>query len=626
MKPVPMKTSLLPAGSARRFLLAAACALGAAGASAQPGPVQLAPVVTTATRLPESSAVSGTAIDVVSGVDLARQQLATFADALAGVPGAPAFPTGQAGAVTSLFLRGANSNQTLFLVDGIRLNDANTDYNNFLGGARIFPTDTIEIARGPQSTLYGSEAVGGVISLHQVPGTGPATETAQVEAGSFGTIDGLVTAQAGRKTWGYNLAASAEQTDNTRVNNRFKDANVALRLDDQPTSLLRVGATLRGLAERYQDPGDEFTNNLFNYEREQNWLGTVFADARLTENLLSHLILGGQDRRFVAVVPTPGRPDAVTVVKNLRGVLDWQVTGRLTEHNILTAGITADTGSTVNTGFGAISRHQTLFGVFGDDEWTPFPDLHLTGGLRHDDYNTFGGATTGRTTLAWQAASALKLRGSYGTGFDAPSFLDLYGKSAFFVGNPAVKPERSHGWDAGLDYTVPGRQDVLSATWFENRYSNLIVDNFKVFPGTTANVERARSRGLELSLSTLLFNVAKAKIAYTYLEARNLSENIPLLRRPRNSLSADVYSDLGHGWLVGAGGAYVGHRPDVDARTFATVDDPGYSVVRAYASCQVSGPFALKVRVENALDRRYEPVNGYPQPGTGIFGSAELRF
>jgi len=621
-----MKSSLPAAGPARWFLLAAACALGVAAAAAQNVPIQLAPVVTTATRQPESAAVTGTAVDVVSGGDLARQQLATFADALAGVPGAPAFATGQAGAATSLFLRGANSNQTLFLVDGIRLNDANTDYNNFLGGARIFPTDAIEIARGPQSTLYGSEAVGGVVSLHGAPGTGPATETARVEAGSFGTIDGLVTAQAGLKTWGYNLAASAGQTDNARANNRFKDVNVALRVDDQPSDVLRVGATLRGLAERYEDPGDEFTSNLFNYELEQNWLGTVFADARLTENLLSHLILGGQDRRFVAVVPTPGRPDAVTVVKNLRGVLDWQVTGRLTEHNILTGGITADTGSTVNTGFGAVNKHQTLFSVFGEDEWTPTADLHLTGGLRHDDYNTFGGATTGRATLAWLADSSLKLRGSYGSGFDAPSFLDLYGRSAFFVGNPAVRPERSHGWDAGLDYYVTGRQEVLSATWFENDYGNLIIDNFNVFPGTTANVERARSRGLELSLSTLLFNVARAKVAYTYLEARNLSENIPLLRRARNSLSADVHSDLGRGWLVGAGGAYVGHRPDVDARTFATVDDPGYSVVRIYASCQVTPAFGLKVRVENALDRRYEPVNGYPQPGTGIFGSAEIRF
>ena len=222
--------------------------------------------------------------------------------------------------------------------------------------------------------------------------------------------------------------------------------------------------------------------------------------------------------------------------------------------------------------------------------------------------------------------NALKVRGSYGSGFDAPSFLDLYGKSAFFVGNPALRPERSHGWDAGLDYYVPDQKEVLSATWFVNNYSDLIVDNFNVSPGTTANVQRARSQGAELSLSCLFFNAVQGKIAYTYLEAVNLTANTPLLRRPRNSLSGDLHEELGQGWTVGIGGAYVGHRPDVDARSFATVDDPGYTVVRAYASYQMTPQFALKARVENALDRRYEPVNGYPQPGTGIFGSAELKF
>jgi vitamin B12 transporter len=315
------------------------------------------------------------------------------------------------------------------------------------------------------------------------------------------------------------------------------------------------------------------------------------------------------------------------VTKNLRGDLDWQVTGRFTETNLLTGGITADTGSTIDTGFGSINKHQTLFSIFGEDEWTPLPDLHLTGGLRRDDYSTFGAATTGRATLAWTMAdNALKLRGSYGTGFDAPSFLDLYGQSAFFVGNPALRPERSHGWDGGFDYYVPDKKETLSATWFENDYTDLIVDNFNLSPATAANVQRARTRGAELALTYLVFNVAKAKLAYTYLEAVNLSQNLPLLRRPRNSLSAEIYSDQIQGWIIGAGGAYVGHRPDVDALTFATVDDPGYTVVRVYATYQLSKQFALKARIENALDRRYEPVNGYPQPGMGIFGSAELKF
>ncbi len=627
MKPDLMQTPSSSRAAGPRLVLAAAALCGALTLRAQTVPFQLAPVVVSATRVAEPSSNVGTAIDVVSGADVERQQLTTFAAALSGVAGAPAFATGQTGAATSLFLRGANSNQTLFLVDGIRLNDANTDYANFLGGARIFPTDSIEVARGPQSTLYGSEAVGGVVSLRMAPGTGQPAETVTAEAGSFGTVDGVVTAQAALGPWAYNVAVSGEQTQNDRVNNALDSTNVALRLDDQISTDLHIGATLRGLVQRYGDPGDAFTNNLLDYEREENWLATVFADFRLTENILSHLTFGGQERRFVAVVPAPGRPAQVSVTKNLRGVLDWQFTARLTENNLFTGGVTAESGSTIATGFGNINKHQTLFSYFGEDEWTPIANLHLTGGLRHDDYNTFGGATTGRATLAWLIANGMvKVRGSYGSGFDAPSFLDLYAKSAFFVGNPTLRPETSHGWDGGLDIYLPGDKTTLSATGFQTDYGNLIIDNFNVFPGTAQNVERARTRGVELSANTILFNHARAKVAYTYLEARNLSENTALLRRPRNSLAADLWSDLGGGFTAGVGGSYVGRRPDVDARTFATVIDPGYTVVRAYAAWQASQRLTLKARIENALGRQYEPVNGYPQPGTGIYGSVELKF
>jgi vitamin B12 transporter len=618
-----LMSSLLSSSRTARWL--GLILAGAALARAQSAPQQLAPVVVVATRLPESAANTGTAVDVISGADLDREQLTTFADALSGVPGAPAFATGQLGAATSLFLRGSNSDQTLFLVDGIRLNDANTDYANFLGGARIFPADTIEIARGPQSTLYGSEAVGGVVSLRMNPGSGSPTESIAVEAGSFGTVDGVATAQGAAGTWGYNVALAGEETDNDRPDNDFDDLNVALRLDDKISDELSLGATLRGMVERYDDPGAVGAGDAFDFEREDNWLATVFAEARLTELITSHLTIGGQDRRFVTVVPAPGEPSDITLVKNQRGVADWQLTGQLTDHNQLTAGTTVETDSTFDNGFGDINKHQGLFSLFANDEWSPLPTVHLSAGLRHDDYDTFGDATTGRATLALLSTDgSLKLRGSYGTGFDAPSFLDLYSQNAFFVGNPALRPERSRGWDGGVDYYAAGA--TFSATAFQTDYSNLIVDNFAVFPATAENVESARTRGIELSAKTILFQRFHAKAAYTYLEARNLSEESDLLRRPRNSLSADLWTDLGNGYSIGAGGTYVGRRPDVDAVTFATIEDPGYTVVRIYGACQLTRQLALKVRVENALNRAYEPVNGYPQASRGIYGSAELRF
>lgn len=620
-----MHTSFSPGRFAGWLLITAVA--GIAGLRAQTLLTRLEPVVTTANRLPEPSVAVGSAVDTISGADLERQQLSSIADALSVVPGSPAFQTGQLGGVTSVFLRGANSNQTLFLVDGIRLNDSNTDYAVFLGGASLFPGDSLEIVRGPQSTLYGSEAAGGVVSLRTQRGAGAPSQTVAVEGGSFGTLRGTAGAQGATPSSAYSVAVSGGHTDNTRPNNKFDTGSAAIRLDQTLLPDLSIGATLRGFTGSFGDPGDKYTNNRYNHEREGNWLGTVFADGQVSENFWTHLILGGQDRRFVATVPSPGQPTAVTVVKNRRAVADWQITGRMTEHNRLTSGITAEEETTRNTGFGDIDRRQKLFAWFAQDEWTPLPDLVLTGGVRRDDYDTFGHANTGRATAAWLTGQrALKLRGSFGTGFNSPSFLELYGQSAFFKGNPNLLPEKSRGWDAGFDFYVPDSESVLSATWFRTDFRNLIVYNFNIFPATTANVNRARTEGLELALKTPLAGSIQAKIAYTLLKATNLADQTRLLRRPRSSASADLWQDLGHGVSLGAGGIYVSRRKDVDAATFATVDSPAYTIVRVYAAWQATQNLTFKARIENASNKSYEPVNGYPALGRGFYGGAEYRF
>lgn len=603
-------------------LLVASAVLGRGQTTA----ISLAPIVVTADRIPEPASSTGTSVDVVSGSDLAREQLSSLEDALSGVPSTPVFATGQAGASASLFLRGSNSNQTLFLVDGIRINDANTGYGPFLSGARVFPADTIEIDRGAQSTLYGGEAVGGVVSLRLAPGSGAPTGEAEVEAGSYGTIDGLLSAQGSDGAWGYDVAVSGEHTDNERINNAFDSASLALRLDDRISPVLSVGATLRGLVEDYGDPGDVYTNNPYDYEKEDDWLGTLFADAKLTETVSSHLTLGAQDQRYVTVTPDPGQPTGIEVARDTRGVVDWQVTAALTDYDTLTSGLTAETESAYDNGFGSVDQHQTLLGVFAQDDLTLVQNVHLTGGIRNDDYSTFGSATTGRATAAWLVGGGpLKLRASYGTSFDTPSFLDLYGQSPYYVGNPRVLPERSRGEDAGFDYYLPQAGAVVSASWYRNDYRNLIVDNFAVFPATTENVDQARTEGVELSVKATLIAAIRGRLAYTYLDARDLTTPGPLLRRPRNSASGDLDRDFG-ALTVGVGAAYVGRRADVDALTYDTIADPGYTVARVYAAYALSANLALKARVENALDRHYAPVNGYPEPGTEIYGGLDYKF
>jgi vitamin B12 transporter len=290
-----------------------------------------------------------------------------------------------------------------------------------------------------------------------------------------------------------------------------------------------------------------------------------------------------------------------------------------------TAGLTAEANHTRNTGFGNIDESQQLVAIFAQDEWTPADHVFVTFGLRTDDHDTFGRATTGRATVAWLAQdSRWKLRATYGTAFRAPSFLDLYGQSSFYRGNPNLKAEEARGWDAGVDYFWPGERGLLSATWFDTRLSNLIVFDFGVFPGTTANVEKARTHGLELSARFAAANIAQIRLAYSYLEAQNLSQRSRLLRRPRQSGSLDVWHDFGK-FNLGAGLAFVADRRDVNAATFSTIDGEDYAVVRIYTAWQVNARLALKARIENLLDEQYEQVHGYPQLGFGGFVGIEVK-
>ena len=624
-----MKNSHAPARLPRRSRLIVpafvALATALAPGRGQPSPAQLDPFVTTATRTPAAPQTVGAVVDVIAAADLARRQVTTLASALGIVAGAPHFSSGAGGALSSLFLRGANSNQTLFLVDGLRLNDPNTDYQVFLGGACVGACDSLEVGHGPQSTLYGGEAVGGVVSLRAQRGAGVPTARLAAEAGSFGTVQGAVSGQGAQGANAWSFSAQGGHTDNERANNAFDSANTALRLDHTVNERLAVGGTVRWFHGAYGDPGDRYTNDPDNGEREENVLTTAFADVKFADAWTARAVLGGQDRRFVAETPRAGHVTGITVVKNRRAVLDAQTTYTGAERQRLTGGVTAEANHTRNTGFGDINKKQGLLAVFVQDEWTPVDDVYLTAGLRDDDFDTFGRATTGRATVAWLVAQrAVKLHASYGTAFRSPSFLDLYGRSAFYLGNPNLRPERARGWDAGADWYLANKRGTLSATWFDTEFTDLIAStaNFR----SVENIQRARTRGAELAAQTTLPGAVEVRASATYLEAQNRTAGTRLLRRPRQSGSIDVWRALGGGVSAGAAVGFAAHRRDVDAKTFQPIAAEDYTVARVYATWQVNARLALKLRVENLLNERYEEVNGYPALGRGGFAGAEWTF
>jgi vitamin B12 transporter len=594
-------------------------------AQTTPNVTRMDRVVVTATRTPTSVAELGTAMSTISGADLRRRQVNTLSGALNTVPGVPNFASGAQGATTSVFMRGANSNQTLFLVDGIRLNDSNSDYFNFLGGTCVSSCDSLEVSHGPQSTLYGGEAMGGVIALASRPGEGEPSGRVFMEAGSFGTVQGTLDAQGQSGATSYSFSVSGGTTDNERDHNAFNSVTVVGRLDQRVSETLNLGATVRGFYGDYESPGDRFTNDPDNIEEETNWLATAFAEFAPADDLSGRVTLGGQLREFVSTNPGPFGTQ-ITTVENERILLDTQITFSGVERHTLTGGFTAEASSTLNDGFGDIDEDQQLFAVFLQDEVTLSENLWATVGLRYDDYDSFGDTVTGRGSVAWQVLpERLKLRSSFGTSFRSPSFLDLFGESAFYQGNPDLESEEGEGWDIGLDtYFAAGRGEA-SLTYFDNAYDNLIQFDFSAFPGTTINIEEARTYGLEAASTWMINDHTELRATYTYLEADNETNDTRLLRRPRHSGSLDVWHDFGE-FDLGVGLGFVADRLDVNAQTFLTFQAEDYAVARVYGSWQVNSTLRLRARIENALDTAYEQVHGFPQPGIGAFAGVEWSF
>jgi len=568
---------------------------------------------------------------VVTAADLAARQQTDLLSALGTQPGLPSATTGQTGGVTSLFTRGSNSNHTLVLVDGIRFNDANTEYFNLIGGAALGAHERVEIIRGPQSTLHGGEALGGVIALSQNRGSGPGSSALAWEAASLGSARGANAAQGQREAMAYAFSLSAYRTENDRPDSAFTRGNFALRLDRDVNASTRIGATLRGYHGLYESPGDRYTNDPNNTERERILLATVFVDFTPAPDWAVHVILGAQHRELVSDNPLPNPPWATPPSqdhnKTKRAVLDAQASWTGLERNRLTFGTTVDRSATRNTGFVKMDRAQSPLTFCLQDEITLSESLYLTVGLRNDDHDTFGNAATGRAALAWIAQpKRLKFRASYGTAFRSPSFLDLYGTSAYYVGNPTLEPEKAKGWDAGVDLTLPENRGLVSVTWFDTRFDNLINYDFMVFPATVRNIGEAKTHGIETSLLLNLTDDTRLEVAHTWLEADDITNAQRLLRRPRHSIGADLRHDIGRQFTIGTGVSWVADREDVDAMTYGRTDGEDYTLLRVYGAWYLRDNLNLRLRVENALDEPYEAVNGFPSPGLAIYTGLDWSF
>ena len=592
----------------------------------------------------------GTAVSVVTGEELRAQQIRHAADALRSLPGVSVSQQGGSGNVTVVRLRGGESNHTLVLIDGV---EVNSGIDGFFDFANLTTEDIeqIEVLRGPQSGLYGSNAVSGVINIITKSGRGPLTVRAKTEGGSFGTRDGSVQVTGGndrahgaltlhgRATDGFNIAPQGNELDGSSISTF--SFNGGVRVFDN----LKIDGSLR--RSRLQGDRDGFEGLLNGFIVSNDDLSTF--DNKILLGRLD-VTLDTLDSAWTHRLRITGAERDTT--DNDRGsfpivfhAIDQHVKYGYTS----TYRLEAPQDLPVRHFFtGLIEEHQERFEQPSDGDFARersrlsfagevrgeyFDRFFLGASVRHDDNDTFDDFTSWRGQGAWKLpGDVFRLHSSVGTGVKYPSFAELFGSFFRFVPNPNLVPETSLGWDAGVETTLLGGRAVIDVTYFSANLQNEITEDFSLFPIISAiNLEGESTRkGIEVAARYKLIEGVTIGGAYTWLDARDDLDR-PEIRRPRNSGRVDLdWAFLNGRGRLHLAAIYNGVTEDVafnifdPALTRVTLDD--YVLVSAAASYQLEPGIELFGRVENLLDQDYQEVFGYETAGVAAFAGVRFTY
>jgi vitamin B12 transporter len=590
-------------------------------------------VIVSATRIATPQAQVASSVTVITADQIDAQQARDLPSVLATVPGLDVVQTGGPGGQTSLFMRGTNSNHTKVLLDGIEISDPSgptgaADVSKLLTGdiARV------EVLRGPQSGLYGSDAIGGVVSITTKSGEGPLSLTGMAEGGSFDTANQSVIASGSDGAFHYSTTVQHDHTGAVAVTPRDILSPGEKRNDDfydNVTATAKLGYDVAdnfalGFTGHYNNSLGKITNDGFDlttfesfpsYNRSR--IDTLQYDARGT----AHLTLA--DGRFdqtvgfaySSSVTSDADPDnGYSLTAGNRTKLDWQGDIKVMDGQTLVLGaetardaihLPLRAGFTTNAGYAEL---QSAFGDFAD-----------SASIRIDDNSRYGSKVTYHLAPEFTVASTgTKLKATFGTGFKSPSLEDLFGP---FGHNPNLKPETSTGYDAGIEQSL-GDGLSAGATWFHNDIRNLIDFDASFKP---VNVDKARTQGVETYVAWQAMPSLTLRADYTYTDAQNAVTKSWLLRRPHHKASLDALWHAGADLSLDATLLYVGPRADIGRESFLNLKDPDYVTLNLAASYRLTDQFTLFGRLDNALGERIEDPNGFQRPGFGAFAGIKAN-
>ncbi|MEO7208270.1 MAG: TonB-dependent receptor [Steroidobacteraceae bacterium] len=599
-------------------------------------------VVVTATRIPTPEIEVASSVTIVSAEEISARQVRTLPDLLKEVPGLNVVQAGGPGGQTSVFLRGTNSNHTKVFIDGVDVADPSTSISSFdFGQLLTQDIQRVEVLRGPQSGLYGSDAVGGVINIITKSGSGPAQFNAGIEGGSFDTFNQTagVSGSNGRFHYAANFqhlhAGSIPVTPSYYLQpgqGRIND------YDDNLTGSTKLGFDVTdtfdlGLVTRYTDSHLRHTGDNFDFfpsipDTAQSDSNTKQYYLRASAHVLS--FEGAFDQTLGAAYSNIKSyeisPDGPSETDNFgaRIKFDWQGVIALAASQKLVLGAEHQRDS-ITTPISASTSIDSGYAELQSSFWS---SLYDTVSVRYDDNDRFGSKVTYRFAPEYLIAdSGTKIKASIGTGFKAPTLVEMF--QSFpdfdFFANPNLRPETDLGWDAGFEQTLLGNGLRFGMTYFRINIKNLIDTSPD---GTTyANIGRAVTDGVESFIAYQPMKALTVRLDYTFTQATDENAHLTLLRRPKNKesfvttwqatdrvqLSATVLSVSS--WVDGNRDFSI---PRLNASPYTSVD--------VASNYHLTPHWALTARITNLLNRHYQNPDGFDQPAFGAFAGINAKF